>query len=53
VEVLGYAGERAIEVELDNTAFRRLVVDMADPTVEVARLQALIAPSAVEQANAD
>ena len=34
------AGERAIEVDLSGTHFSRLVIDVADPDAEVARLQA-------------
>lgn len=41
------AGDRAIEVELEDAEYRRLVVDVADPAGEVARLQAVIAPGTI------
>jgi hypothetical protein len=36
------AGDRAIEVELEGTRYRRLVVDVSDPEAEVERLGAAI-----------
>ena len=41
------AGNQAIEVELTDAAFRRLVIDVADPAAEITRLRSVIPNSAV------